>query len=178
MAFDLTSVCRRPRASSVFDLRCQSETFPIPNAVAELLAPMAEVLTDSYITLTPTAASDSQRGSHSAPASDLLARKWAAAAKRKASMEVMKVHEPGPEDDTDRDSSRTETDRSSELGNDETPSSDGDDVSTSSKVDPESEDENENDDDEEDDEEEEEQQDVIPTYVCELHDPKPVLVGE
>lgn len=162
----------------MFDLRCQSETFPIPNAVAELLAPMAEVLTDSYITLTPTAASDSQRGSHSAPASDLLARKWAAAAKRKASMEVMKVHEPGPEDDTDRDSSRTETDRSSELGNDETPSSDGDDVSTSSKVDPESEDENENDDDEEDDEEEEEQQDVIPTYVCELHDPKPVLVGE
>ncbi|KAE9347210.1 hypothetical protein PF008_g7908 [Phytophthora fragariae] len=140
---------------------------------------MAEVLTDSYITLTPTAAADSQRGSHSAPASDLLARKWAAAAKRKASMEVMKVHEPEPEDDTDRDSSRTETDRSSEVGNDETPNSDGDDVSTSSKVDPESEVDNDDDDVEDEDEEEEEVEgDVIPTYVCELHDPKPVLIAE
>ncbi|POM80444.1 Hypothetical protein PHPALM_1719 [Phytophthora palmivora] len=121
--------------------------------------------------LTPTAVSDSQRGAHSAPASDVLARKWAAAAKRKASMETMKVHEPEPEDDTDRDSSRTETDRSSEVGNDEAPSSDGDDVSTSSRVIPDSDEESE-------EEEEEEEEDVIPTYVCELHDPKPVLVAE
>ncbi|KAL3672400.1 hypothetical protein V7S43_003085 [Phytophthora oleae] len=137
----------------------------------------AEVLTDSYITLTPTAASDSQRGgAYSSPASDLLARKWAAAAKRKASMETMKVHEPEPEDDTDGDSSLTETDRSSEIGNDGTPSTDGDDaVSTSSRVIPDSDEENEDDDDEE---EEEGDNDTIPTYVCELHDPKPVLVAE
>ncbi|KAG3182842.1 hypothetical protein PC128_g14497 [Phytophthora cactorum] len=134
----------------------------------------AEVLSDSYITLTPTAASDSQRSAHSAPASDLLARKWAAAAKRKASMETMKVNEPKPEDDTDRDSSRTETDRSSEIGNDDTVSTDGDDVSTSSRVIPDS------DEDDEDDEDEEEDKgnDVIPTYVCELHDPKLVLAAE
>ncbi|ETN04864.1 hypothetical protein PPTG_14624 [Phytophthora nicotianae INRA-310] len=135
----------------------------------------ADVLSDSYITLTPTAASSSQRGgAHSAPASDVLARKRAAAAKRKASMEIMKVNEPEPEDDTDRDSSRTETDRSSEIGNGDTTSTDGDDVSTSSIVIPDSDEE-----DEEDKEEEEsENEDVIPTYVCELHDPKPVLVAE
>ncbi|KAL4109750.1 hypothetical protein PRIC1_001445 [Phytophthora ramorum] len=132
----------------------------------------AEVLTDSYIMLTPTSASDSSRGAHSAPASDLLVRKWAAAAKRKASMEIMKVHEPEPEDDG-RDSSRTETDRSSGIGNDETPSTDGDDVSTSSRVVPDSDDEDDN-----AQEEEEEEENVIPTYVCELHDPKPVLVAE
>ncbi|KAG7390082.1 hypothetical protein PHYPSEUDO_008785 [Phytophthora pseudosyringae] len=136
----------------------------------------AEVLSDSYIMLTPTAASDSQRGgAHSAPASDLLARKRAVAAKRKASMEIMKVHEPEPEDDTDRDSSRTETDRSSEVGNDETPSTDGDDdVSASSRVVPDSDEEHADD----DAGEEEGDGDVIPTYVCELHDPKPVLVAE
>ncbi|GMF30495.1 unnamed protein product [Phytophthora lilii] len=132
---------------------------------------MAEALADSYITLTPTAGGDSQRGAHSAPASDLLARKWAAAAKRKASMEVLKVRDP--EDDSDRDSSRTETDRSSEVGNDETPSSDGGDASASSRVDIDSDEENE-----EDEEEDEQDEDIIPTYVCELHDPKPVLVGE
>lgn len=136
-----------------------------------------EVLTDPYIMLTPTAASDSSRGAHSAPASDLLARKWAAAAKRKASMETMKVHEPEPEDDTDRDSSRTETDRSSEVDNDETRSTDGDDdISTSSRADPESDEENEEEGEEA--EEEEEKGDIIPTFVCDLHDPKPVLVGE
>ncbi|KAJ8539155.1 hypothetical protein ON010_g12716 [Phytophthora cinnamomi] len=167
------------RASSRARRRCQSETFPIPNALAELRS-MAEALTDSYITLTPTAAAaDSQHGSHSAPASDLLARKWAAAAKRKASMEVLKVHEPAPEDDSERDSSRTETDRSSEIGNDEAPSSEeeeDDAVSTSSKA--ESEGENDDEEEQDEEEEEEEQEDAIPTYVCELHDPKPVLVGE
>ncbi|GMF17024.1 unnamed protein product [Phytophthora fragariaefolia] len=138
---------------------------------------MAEALTDSYITLTPTAAAaaDCQRGSHSAPASDLLARKWAAAAKRKASMEVLKVLEPEPEDDTDRDSSRTETDRSSEIGADEAVSSEGDDVSSSSRVDVESDDEKE---DEDEEEQQQQEEGVIPTYVCELHDPKPVLVAE
>jgi len=131
---------------------------------------MAEALSDSYITLTPTAASDSSRG-----ASDVLARKWAAAAKRKASMEVLKVREPECEDASDRDSSRTETDRSSEIGNDEAPSSDdGDDVSSSSRAVLESDDEDAGD----EDSDEEDEQEETPTYVCGLHDPKPVLVGE
>ncbi|EEY56283.1 uncharacterized protein PITG_20675 [Phytophthora infestans T30-4] len=132
-----------------------------------------DVLSDSYITLTPTAASGSQRGgAHSSPASDLLARKWAAAAKRKASTEIMKVKEP--EEDTDRDSSRTETDRSSEIDNGDVVSSDGDDVSSSSRVIPDSDEEDE----EGEDEEEDKDDDAIPTYVCELHDPKPVLIAE
>ncbi|OWZ11033.1 hypothetical protein PHMEG_00016004 [Phytophthora megakarya] len=130
----------------------------------------SEAFADSYITLTPTAASDSHRGAHSASSSDLLARKWAAAAKRKASMESVKVQEPEPEDDTDRDSSRTETDRSSEVGN-ASPSTD-DDVSSISRVVPDSDEESA------EPEEEEEGEEVIPTYVCELHDPKPVLVAE
>ncbi|RLN86221.1 hypothetical protein BBJ28_00022606, partial [Nothophytophthora sp. Chile5] len=59
-------------------------------------------LTDSYIMLTPTSAGDSAR---SAPASDLLARKWAAAAKRKlsreASREILKAPEPEADNTAD-----------------------------------------------------------------------------
>ncbi|KAG2526115.1 hypothetical protein BBO99_00004902 [Phytophthora kernoviae] len=50
----------------------------------------AQALTDAYIMLTPTASSESRRLAQSAPAGDVLARKWAAAAKRKASLEVLK----------------------------------------------------------------------------------------
>ncbi|KAG7384509.1 hypothetical protein PHYBOEH_009424 [Phytophthora boehmeriae] len=134
----------------------------------------ARSLTDSYITLTPTASSDSRRVAQSAPADDLLARKWAAAAKRKASLEVLKVHEPEPEDASDRESSYTETDRSSEVGNDETPSSDGD----SKSGEEESDQEQERDEEEDKEDEEDEEEEIIPTYVCDLHDPKAVLVAE
>ncbi|KAF1778490.1 Alpha/Beta hydrolase fold [Phytophthora cactorum] len=132
----------------------------------------AEVLSDSYITLTPTAASDSQRSAHSAPP----ATYWPANGRRPQSAKLDGDHEGERAEARGRhrrDSSRTETDRSSEIGNDDTVSTDGDDVSTSSRVIPDS------DEDDEDDEDEEEDKgnDVIPTYVCELHDPKLVLVA-
>ena len=135
--------------------------------------PRADMLWDSYITLTPTAASSSYRGNtHSARTNDLLIRKRAAAAKRKALVETTKGQEP--EDGTDRYSSRTETDRSSEIGNDETPDED-DTVSTKSGLESDAKEKKKT--KKEKDEVVEEKEVNIPTYVCELHDPKPVLIG-
>ncbi|RMX65696.1 hypothetical protein DD238_004040 [Peronospora effusa] len=137
--------------------------------------PRANMLQDSYITLTPTSALNSYRGSaHAVPISDLLVRKRAAAAKRKALIETTKGQEL--EDGTDRYSSWTETDRSSEVGNDDEPPDEDDKVSTESGSESDSEDKEEK--EEEDEEVVEEKEVNIPTYVCELHDPKPVLIAE
>ncbi|CEG41881.1 uncharacterized protein PHALS_12196 [Plasmopara halstedii] len=129
----------------------------------------ADVLSNSYILLTPTAASNRQRSALAEPASDLLARKWAAAAKRKASIECMALHELDADNGSDRTYSRSTADRSSETGNDETTSTDGNDAdgleATEEKKQNEEEDHNRD-------------SEIIPTYVCKIHDPKAVLVAE
>ncbi|CAI5742691.1 unnamed protein product [Hyaloperonospora brassicae] len=134
--------------------------------------------TDLYITLTPTASCSSSWGT--CPASDLLARKWAAAVKRRAQLETTAKHEADHE--AECNVSRTETDHSSETGNGGSLRTEEDDVSTRADSDVGIEDEREvgQAEDEEDDDvdDAEGKSDVIPTYVCALHDPKPVLVAE
>ncbi|TDH70974.1 hypothetical protein CCR75_009330 [Bremia lactucae] len=132
-----------------------------------------DVLSKSYILLTPTAALESNCNARTEPASDLLARKWAAAVKRKASMEVMNAYERESENDTDRDSSQNTIHRSSELLIDETTSPVEHFISRSSS------DTLESDHDKEDDEDDQDNDNhTIPTYVCEIHDPKPILIAE
>lgn len=113
----------------------------------------------SYIMLTPTSSDGAAKPPPSVPASDLVARKWAAT-KRKSHHRELKEHmartashkEPDPEDD-DLDLDPTDTDRSSEIGDaDDSPGSDDDDMDAEAFG-------------------------TFPTYVCELHDPKPILIG-
>lgn len=117
----------------------------------------------SYILLTPTSTDGAAKPPPSVPASDLVARKWAAA-KRKSHHRELKEHvtrtasrkEPDPEDDDlDLDLDPTDTDRSSELGDADNSPGDADDL----------------------DELDTEAFGIFPTYVCELHDPKPILIG-
>lgn len=136
----------------------------------------ADVFSNAYIMLTPTAASKSQ---HSADASDILARKWKAAAKRKALMESMNVHELDYELSSDRTYSRRTYSRStaecsSEIGHDDSTSIDGNDVIGSSRTIPETVEENKL----SELEDQEYDSDIVPTYVCEIHDPKSILIAE
>uniref|UniRef100_A0AAV1T2C0 Uncharacterized protein n=1 Tax=Peronospora matthiolae TaxID=2874970 RepID=A0AAV1T2C0_9STRA len=132
------------------------------------------MLPTPYLTLTPTASSSCSR--LTCPASDVLAQKWAAAAKRKTQLETAKNE---ADQDNDWTFSRTETDHSSEIGNEETPSTEEDeDTSTSSRASSSSEADAENERGDGESEDGEGKLDVIPTYVCALHDPKPVLVAE
>lgn len=108
------------------------------------------------------------------PASDVLARKWAAAVKRKASMEAMYSYEPESENDTDRDSSQNTIYRNSELLIDETTSSIEHVISHCSSNTFELAHDKE---DNEDDQDKDKDNQNIPTYVCEIHDPKTILVG-
>lgn len=109
----------------------------------------------AYIMLTPTSLTDSVKPP--VPASDLVARKWAAT-KRKHNRDLKEhvartasLKEPDPEDDLEP----TDTDRSSEL---DAASADASD-------------------DDRDDDDDDNAMTTFPTYVCELHDPKPILIG-
>lgn len=129
----------------------------------------------AYIMLTPTS-TDGGAVKPPVPSSELVARKWAAAAasqrksrhSRELKEHVVKsarttsphVKEPDPEDELDP----TDTDRSSEL-------LDGDDAVSGAEHDLAA------DLDGLDDLEDDDAFGSFPTYVCELHDPKPILIG-
>lgn len=125
----------------------------------------------SYIMLTPTATASGRSISMVEPARDILARKWAASTKRRqllraASAPSHKV--PAFDDDSPRDASPTETDRSSDMD----PSDAESESASESASDQEDEDARTLGGDNGDDE-----FGTFPTYVCELHDPKPILIG-
>lgn len=129
---------------------------------------MTDTLSGSaYIMLTPTS-TDGGAVKPPVPSSELVARKWAAAAKRKSRhSRELKEHvaarnaaaaaaakEPDPEDDLDP----TDTDRSSELLDGDDPASGCDHAELDDDLDADA-------------------FGSFPTYVCELHDPKPILIG-
>lgn len=133
---------------------------------------------NAYILLTPTGAGGGRSLSMVEPARDLVERKWAAAAKQLARAASMPF--PKGERESPRDASPTETDRSSDVDSDD----DGDGASDGGRSDAESSeadakagdgDEDEDGDGEEDDEGGE--FGTVPTYVCEQHDPRPILIG-
>lgn len=132
----------------------------------------------SYIMLTPTATAGGRSISMVEPARDLLARKWAASTKRRQLLRAASApsHKAAAFRDADedegggspRDASPTETDRSSDAD-----ASDAESESASESA---------SDDRDEDartlgGDAGEDELGGLPTYVCELHDPKPILIG-
>ncbi|KAJ0393414.1 hypothetical protein P43SY_005991 [Pythium insidiosum] len=116
---------------------------------------MAVDRVNSYITLTPRS-NDTAPPSSATLAKDVLTRKWEAAKKKDAKDSHLGGSRSGKESAHDNKASPTETDKSSEvdLETDIPETSDAEDVDDDNAF------------------------GVLPTYVCELHDPKAVLKAE